>query len=86
MRVATNEAAAALAHLATFPSNYGMVENRFTNQDPELIDEGYDSEGNLPHFANPDIEDDAELYNEECLGGEGVEMVLSRRQPRWRLM
>jgi hypothetical protein len=79
VRMATNEAAAALTHLAAFPANYGTVENRFTNQDPELNDEGYDSEGNLPHFANPDIEDDAELYNEECIGGPGggVEMVLS---------
>jgi hypothetical protein len=63
--VATNKAAVALAHLTTFPSNYGMVENCFTNQVPELNDEGYGSEGNLPHFANPDIEDDEELYNEE---------------------
>ena len=43
-----------------------------------MNNEGYDSEGNLPHFADPDIEDDAELNNEEFIGGwGGVEMVLS---------
>jgi hypothetical protein len=76
--VATNEAVAALAHLMTIPSNYGTVENCFTNQVPELNYEGYDSEGNLPHFANPDTEDNEELYNEECIGGRGgVEMVVA---------
>jgi len=35
LRVAVNEAAAALTNLASFPSNYGTLENRFTNQDDE---------------------------------------------------
>ncbi|MFM6174890.1 MAG: SAP domain-containing protein [Sphaerospermopsis kisseleviana] len=70
VRVAVNKAAAALTNLACFPSNYGMVENRFTNQDEERNAEGYDSKGNLPHFADAAIDDDEELYCEECIGGD----------------
>ena len=66
-----NEAAAALTNLASFPSNYGSVENRFANQDDELNAEGYDSEGNLPHFADAEIDDDEEQYWEECIGDWG---------------
>ncbi len=58
VRVAVTEAAAALTNLACFPSNYGTLENQFTNQDSELNDEGYDSEGNLPHSADAEINDD----------------------------
>ena len=73
VRVAVTEAAAALTNLASFPSSYGTLENRFTNQDSELNDEGYDSEGNLPHFADADINDDEEQYCEECIGVGGGE-------------
>ncbi len=46
--------------MANFPSSFGMVHNRFTNQNSKLNDEGDDSGGNLPLFAdepNNDIED-----------------------------
>jgi len=62
VRVAVNEAAMALTNLASFPSNYGTLENRFANQDDELNAKGYNSEGNLPHFADAEIDDDEELY------------------------
>ena len=41
MRVVVTEVAAAQTNLASFPSNYVTLENRFTNQDSELNDEGY---------------------------------------------
>ncbi len=47
-----HEVATALTKLAKFPSEFGMIQNRFTNQNSALNDEGYDSEGNLPHFAD----------------------------------
>ena len=71
--VAVNKAAAALTNLASFPSDYGMLQNRFTNQNLELNDEGYHSEGNLPHFADANINYDMEEFNErsnEVGGGE----------------
>jgi hypothetical protein len=33
------------------------VHNRFSNQDEALNTEGYDSEGNLPYFADEDVDD-----------------------------
>ena len=85
VRVAVNEAAAALTNLASFPSNYGtLVENRFANQDEELNAEGYDSEGNLPHFANAEIDEDKELYCEECIVDEGGAGKQRRRWNRRR--
>jgi hypothetical protein len=72
-RVAVKEAVAALTNLASFPSNFGTLQNRFTNQNSDLNDEGYDSEGNLPHFADANINDDMEEYNEASIevgGGE----------------
>jgi len=36
VRVALIEAAAAQTNLASFPSNYGTLDNRFTKQDSEL--------------------------------------------------
>jgi hypothetical protein len=68
-----NEAAAALTNLASFPSDYGTLQNRFTTQNSELNDEGYDSKGNLPHFADTNIDDNMEEYNEHSIevgGGE----------------
>jgi hypothetical protein len=51
------------------------AQNRFINQNSELNDEGYDSEGNLPHFADANLNDDMDEYNEpstsiEVGGGE----------------
>ena len=77
--VAVNKAAAALTNLAIFPSDYGsMLQNCFTNQNLELNDEGYDSEGNLPHFADANINYDMEEFNErsnEVGGGEAPAVV-----------
>jgi len=39
-----------------FPSTIPMVKNRFFNQNSDLNDDGYDSEGGLPFFA--DMQDD----------------------------
>jgi len=72
-RAAVNEAAAALTNLASFPSSFGTTPNRFTNQNSDLNDEGYDSEGNLPHFADANLNDDMEEYDEPSIevgGGE----------------
>jgi hypothetical protein len=72
-RAALNEAAAALTDLASFPSSFGTTPNRFTNQNSELNDEGYDSEGNLPYFADANLNDDMDEYVEESIdvgGGE----------------
>ena len=52
------------AIMADFPSEITKVHNRFSNQDEALNDEGYDSKGNLPYFANKDV-DDMEGYNHE---------------------
>jgi hypothetical protein len=51
---------------SNFPSAVPTVQNRFFNQNPEWNDEGYDSEGGLPYFAN-DEEVDADDYNEAPL-------------------
>jgi hypothetical protein len=75
---AVNESAAPGVNLASFPNNFGTVENRFTNQDEALNNEGYDSKGNLPHFAdkpNNNMED----YCEETIVG-GVGLWRQRRQ------
>jgi hypothetical protein len=74
-RAAVNKAAAALTNLASFPSSSGTVQNRFINQNSELNDEGYDSEGNLPHFANANLNDDMDEFNEPSIevgGGEAL--------------
>ncbi len=43
-----------------FPSAVPTLKNRFPNQNSELNDEGYDSKGRLPFFANkPDDNGDA---------------------------
>jgi hypothetical protein len=72
-RVAVNKAVAALTNLASFPSNFGTLQNRFTNQNLDLNNEGYDSEGILPHFADANINNDMEEYNKASIevgGGE----------------
>ena len=55
------------AILADFPSEIPKVHNRFSNQDEALNDDGYDSEVNLPYFADKDV-DDMEGYNETPIG------------------
>ena len=55
------------AILADFPSEIPKVHNRFSNQDEALNDDGYDSEVNLPYFADKDV-DDMEGYNELPIG------------------
>ncbi len=37
-----------------FPSATPTLNLRYYNQNPELNDKGYDSEGGLPHFADND--------------------------------
>ncbi len=49
-----------------FSSAVPTVQNRFFNQNPESNDEGYDSEGELPYFANEE-EVNADDYNEATL-------------------
>ena len=44
-----------------------MAQDRYYNQDSELNDKGYDSEGCLPHFADNDEGADPEGYNEAPL-------------------
>ncbi len=76
-RVGVNEAAAALTNLASFPSSFGMLQNWFTNQNSEFNNEGYNSKGNLPHFADSHINNNMEEYNEDYIEGGG------RRQRQW---
>jgi hypothetical protein len=52
-----DEGAASSANFANFPSKIPTVKNRFANQDSTLNDEGYDSEGNLPYFADEEQDD-----------------------------
>ncbi len=54
-----------------FPSVVPTVQNRFFNQNPESNNEGYDSEGGLPYFAdkeevNVDDYNKATLINDAC--------------------
>jgi hypothetical protein len=62
-----DEVSASRAILADFPSEIPTVQNRFANQDEALNDEGYDSEGDLPYFADEDA-DDIEGYDELAIG------------------
>ena len=50
-----DEVSVSRAIMADFPSEITKVHNRFSNQDEALNDEGYDSKGNLPYFANEDL-------------------------------
>jgi hypothetical protein len=60
--------AASSANFANFPSEIPNLKNRFVNQDSTLNDEGYDSEGNLPFFADEE-QDDIEGYEEPPIAG-----------------
>ena len=66
-----NEGAASSANFGDFPSEIPTLKNGFANQDPTLNDEGYDSEGNLPYFAD-EQEDDVEGYEELPIGGDAA--------------
>ncbi len=50
-----------------FQANILTIQNPFFNQDESLNDEGYDSKGNLPHFADKES-DDFEGYIEPLIG------------------
>jgi hypothetical protein len=50
-----------------FPSTIPTVQNRFFNQNSVLIDEGYDSEGGLPFFADEEVDDANEYFEEPLL-------------------
>jgi len=50
-----------------FPSATPTLNLRYYNQNSELNDKGYDSEGGLPHFADEDEGADPEGYNEAPL-------------------
>ncbi len=54
-----------LASGVSFPTEQPFFENRYHNQKENQNEEGYDSEGNLPHFADVK-EDDMEAYDEEA--------------------
>jgi hypothetical protein len=54
-----------LALGVSFPTEQPFFENRYHNQKENQNEEGYDSEGNLPHFADVK-EDDMEAYDEEA--------------------
>ena len=41
-----------------FPSKRPSIVNRFTNQDPIQIDQGYDSEGGTPYIDDTIPDDD----------------------------
>ena len=70
-RAVVNDAAAALTNLASFPSSFGTLPNRFTNQNSALNDEGYDSEGNLPHVADKPNDNMEEYFEETIVEGGG---------------
>jgi hypothetical protein len=78
---AVNKLAVLGVNIASFPSNFGTVENRFTNQDEALNNESYDSKGNLPHFADKP-NNNMEEYCEETIAGGGL--GLWRQQRQWR--
>lgn len=69
---AKQEVVAALTNLANFPSNFGTRHNCFTNQNSTLNDEGYDSEGNLPHFADTPNDNIEDYFEEPAEGGGGL--------------
>jgi hypothetical protein len=60
--------AASSANFGDFPCKIPTLKNRFVNQNPTLKDEGYDSKGNLPYFADEE-EDDIEGYEESPIAG-----------------
>jgi hypothetical protein len=76
---AVNKSAVPGVNLASFLSNFGTGENRFTNQDEALNDESYDSKRNLSHFAD-EPNNNMEGYCEETIAGGGGGSWRQRRQ------
>ena len=72
-----NKAAATLTNLASFPSNFGTLQNRFTNQNLELNNDGYGSKEILSHFADTQIHNNKEQYCKECIGVGGGEAAVA---------
>ena len=50
-----------------FPSTIPKIQNRFLNQNSALNDEGYDSEGGLPFFADEEVDDATEYFEEPLI-------------------
>jgi hypothetical protein len=71
--------AASSANFANFPSEIPTLKNRLANQDSTLNDEGYDSEGNLPFFADEE-QDDIEGYDEPHTAARASHGFRSRRK------
>jgi len=65
------EGAPSSANFGDFPSAIPTLKKRFASQDTTLNDEGYDSEGNLPYFADEE-QDDIEGYEELPIGGDAA--------------
>ena len=51
------EGATSSANFGDFPSAIPSLQNCFVNQDTTLNNEGYDSKGNLPYFADEEQDD-----------------------------
>jgi len=66
-----DEGAPSSANFGDFPSAIPTLQNWFANQDTTLNDEGYDSEGNLPYFADEE-QDDIEGYEELPMWGDAA--------------
>ena len=66
-----DDGAASRANFGDFPSKIPTLQNCFANQDTTLNDEGYDSKGNLPYFAD-EQQDDSKGYNELAIGGDAA--------------
>jgi hypothetical protein len=61
------EESAIKVNFRVFPSKVPTLTKCFTNQDEELNVNGYDSDGNLPYFANEQY-DNIEGYAEDVIG------------------
>jgi hypothetical protein len=66
-----DEGAPSSANFGDFPSAIPTLQYWFASQDTTLNDEGYDSEGNLPYFADEE-QDDIEVYEELPIGGDAA--------------
>ncbi len=62
-----DEESAPEANFQAFPSVVPTLTKRFTNQDQELNNNGYDSNGNLPHCADKNY-NDMEGYAKDVFG------------------
>ena len=53
---------AAVAFGPPFPAVQSIINNRFTNQDDDLYDQGYDSEGGQLHYDPVALDDDEDEF------------------------